>query len=137
MIDRPVADVWNVIADLARTPEWRTTVTSVEPPETLAVGAEFDAATRVLGRTWSWRLRITAVAVGEHLAYEVVQGMVDILVDLRLEDVDGGCRFTFTGTSHPTNPLARLLDWAGAWQLRREMDGQVSNLKKLVEATEH
>ncbi|MEM7272071.1 MAG: SRPBCC family protein [Actinomycetota bacterium] len=135
VINRPVSDVWAFVTDLSETPRWRTSVTTVEPPETLAVGAEFGATSRVLGRNWSWRLRITTVTDNQELGYEVVDGMVDIDVHYRLDEVGGGCRFTLSGRSRPSNLPGRLLDRAGAWQLKREMDGQVQELKRILEVS--
>ena len=134
VIDRPVADVWAFVSDLASTPKWRTSVTDVEPGVELAVGNEFGATTKVLGRQWRWRLRLTAVEHEARLAYEVSEGVTDIRVEYRLEPTDaGGCRFTLAGESRPTNLLTRVLDRPAAWQLRREIAKQLSKLKDLME----
>lgn len=111
-------------------------MTSVTPPAQLTVGSDFDATTRVLGRNWSWHLRITSAVPNERLGYTVVEGIVDIQVDYQLEKSDKGCRFTLTGQSRPTNLVTRLIDRAGAWQLKREIDGQVNNLKHILETAE-
>ena len=90
----------------------------------------------MLGRDWSWRLRLTSVAPGEELGYEVVEGIIDMRVHYRLERSGDGCRFTLTGRSRPSNIVARLLDFAGAWQLRREVDSQLRNLKRILEISD-
>ena len=110
-------------------------MTSVTPPGELTAGSEFDATTRVLGRDWSWRLRITSVSTNDQLGYEVVDGLVDIQVDYELKSSDDGCLFTLTGRSRPKNLLTRLVDRAGAWQLKREMNTHVENLKRILETT--
>ena len=38
VIARLPSDVWDFVADLSMTPTWRTTVTSIDPPEALRVG---------------------------------------------------------------------------------------------------
>lgn len=135
VIQRPVADVWAFVADLAATPRWRTTVTSVAPPAELVVGAEFVATTRVLFRNWSWRVRVTDLAPHRLLAYEVVDGFTDIRTEYRLAALtDESCRFTLAGESRPRDLLTRLLDRPGAWNLRRETASHLPNLKRIMES---
>lgn len=133
-IARPVADVWAFVSDIGATPRWRTTVRSVTPPERLAVGAEFEATTRVFGRTWSWRIRIAALEIERRLGYEVVDGVADLTVEYLLEAVDDGCHFTLVGESRPKNMLTRVLDRPAAWNLRRETADHLPNLKRIMEA---
>lgn len=134
VIDRPVADVWAFVSDLAMTPQWRTTVTSVTPPTELAAGSEFEATTRLLGRGWQWRLRITSVEPERVLSYQTIDGVADIEVEYRLARDDAGCHFALAGRSRPSGPVSRLVDRAGAWKLRREIEGQLQNLKRILEA---
>lgn len=133
-IDRPVADVWRVVGDLSLIPQWRSTVKTVDPPASLEVGALFHATTRVMGKTWTWTLRITSLEPDRRLGYDVEEGVVDIAVTYDLEPIEGGCRFTMTGESRPGGFFSRAFDRLGYLSLRRELDGQVLALKALVEA---
>lgn len=46
----PPATVWRFTTDLERTPQWRTTITSIQPPCELRVGERCSGTTRLLGR---------------------------------------------------------------------------------------
>ena len=135
VIDRPVPAVWAVATDLARTPEWRTTVTSVEPPPELASGERFRATTRLLGRRWTWALELTAVDHERRFAYRVVEGFTDLEVAYLLEPKGDGCRFTMTGTSSSRGVVARAVEPLAARALRRQLDQQLANLRRLVESS--
>ena len=69
------ATVWEYTTDLSRTPEWRTTITSIEPPAASASGERFTGTTRLLGRSGGWGLEVTAVEPQRRFAYKVVDGV--------------------------------------------------------------
>jgi len=133
-LDQPVADVWALVTDLARWPEWRTTITSIEPPTALTVGAPFSGTTHLLGRTWRWGLELTVVEPGERLAYDVVRGVAKPTVEYRLEPLDGGCRFTMSGSIDRMGLLGRILAPVALPSLRREAAIAVANLERLLES---
>jgi uncharacterized membrane protein len=133
-IDRPVGDVWAYVSNVARWPEWRTTITSIDPPSELTVGARFTGTTRLIGRTWRWGLELTMVEPGQRLAYDVVSGVVRPTVEYRLEPADGGCRFTMSGSVERMGVVGRILQPMAEPTLRRESTEHIANLKRLLEA---
>ena len=42
----------------------------------------------------------------------------------------------WAGRSRPSNLVTRLIDRAAAWQLKREIDGNVVNLKRILETSD-
>jgi hypothetical protein len=134
IIRRAPSDVWEFVADLATTPTWRTTVSSIEPPDRLEVGERFSGTTRLLGRTWQWVLEVSHVDVGTALGYVVVEGIVKPHVGYRLEPVDDGTRFTMTGGIDQFGFAGRLLKPFALPALRRETAAHLSNLKDLLES---
>ena len=134
VIARPPEEVWSYVADLARTPEWRTTVQTVEPPEELEVGAEFGATTRVLGRQWRWTLVLDAVEPPTTLSYSVAQGFTDLTVTYRLAPVEGGCRFSLVAESAADRAIERLLEPIAGRVLRRQTSRHLENLKAALDA---
>jgi hypothetical protein len=132
-IDRPVGEVWAFVTDLARSPEWRTTIRSIDPPASLTVGARFSGTTHLIGRTWRWQLVLTAVEPEARLAYDVVRGVVKPTVEYLLEPIDGGCRFTLAGSIDRMGLFGRILEPIARPALRRESADHVANLKRLVE----
>lgn len=124
--------VWAFTTDLARTPEWRTTITSIEPPAELRVGEHFSGTTRLLGRSWQWKLRIVAVEPGQRFVYEVVRGVAKPSVEYRIEPLHVGCRFTMSGWIDDKNLAARILIPVALPALRREAVRHLANLERLL-----
>jgi hypothetical protein len=122
------------VSDLAKTPTWRTTVTSIEPPDLLRVGVQFPATTRLLGRTRRWMLEITEFEEGRHLGYVVAQGVVKPHVSYRVEPELDGTRFTMTGGIDRLGPGRRLLTSVAHPALRRETAAHLQNLERILES---
>lgn len=132
-IDRPPDVVWAFVSDLRRWPEWRTTIRSIEPPDELAAGAAFAGTTRLLGRTWTWGLELTAIDPPRHLAYRVTEGVATPTVEYLVEPSGAGTRFTMSGYIDDMGVVARLLKPVALRSLRRETRAHLGNLKALVE----
>lgn len=123
---------WAYTTDLARTPEWRTTITSIEPPTNLSVGEEFSGTTKLLGRTWTWGLRIVAVVHERQFAYKVVEGVATPTVEYRIEPTPTGCRFTMSGWIDEMNTIARVLKPFALRALNRETVRHLDNLRRVL-----
>jgi len=134
LIRRSPLDVWDYVSDLSKTPTWRTTVTSIAPPEDLQVGAQFEGTTRLLGRTWRWVLEVTEVDVGRKLGYVVVDGVVKLAVSYGIEPSPDGTEFTLTGGVVRYGLAGRLLKPLALPALRRETAVHLENLKRLLES---
>ena len=132
-IELPPDAVWDYVTDLRRTPEWRTTIRSIEPPEQLAVGAPFTGTTRLLGRTWHWQLEIVALDPPRHFSYVVTEGVATPTVDYVVEPLQAGTRFTMSGRIDDMGVVARLLTPFALRALRRETRLHLDNLKARLE----
>lgn len=135
VIDRSPLDVWNHVADLRTTPQWRTTVTSVDPPEVMAAGAPFEATTQVLGRRWQWRLTLTEFDPPTSLTMAVSEGFTSLRTTYRVAPVDGGCRFTLAASSDADRLVERLVEPIAARVLRRHAIRHLAALKRTLEAS--
>lgn len=133
VVARAPSDVWSYVADLAATPQWRTSVQSVDPPDVLEAGSPFGATTRVLGRTWRWDLVLDEFDPPTTLTYSVVEGFTDLTVTYRLSPVDGGCRFTLVASSKADRWVERLLEPLASRVLRRQTSRHLANLKAVLE----
>lgn len=128
--------VWALTTDLRRTPEWRTTITSIQPPAALRVGERFSGTTRLLGRTWQWELQIAAVEPGRRFVYDVVKGVANPSVEYRIDPMPSGCRFTMSGWISDKHFAARLLVPLALPLLRRETAHHLDNLRRILDADE-
>jgi uncharacterized protein YndB with AHSA1/START domain len=125
--------VWAFTTDLERTPEWRTTITSIQPPGDLRVGERFSGTTRLLGRSWRWELRVTVVEPGRRFVYEVVRGVAKPSVEYHIEPLASGCRFTMSGWIENKNLAARVLMPFALRALNRETVRHLNNLRRVLE----
>lgn len=133
-VDRPAEMVWEVASDLSRTPEWRTTIRTIDPPATMAVGSPFSGTTRLLGKSWHWKLQITAFDPPRHFAYQVTEGVATPTVEYLVEPLgDDRARFTMSGHIDQMNLVARMLKPFALRALRRETRVHLQHLKRLVE----
>ena len=134
-IDAPGRQVWAVASDLGRTPEWRTTIRTIEPPDEMVIDAPFSGTTRLLGKTWHWKLRVTALDPPRHFAYVVTEGVATPTVEYLVEPLgDDRTRFTMSGHIDQMNLVARALKPFALRALRRETRVHLENLKRLVES---
>jgi uncharacterized membrane protein len=75
-IDRPVGDVYAVVADLDRWPEWRTDVVGGEllSDGPMRVGSRARGTAKVLGRPFSIDVEVTVLEPGKALGYRPIKG---------------------------------------------------------------
>lgn len=132
-IDRTPTEVWDFVTDLERTPQWRTTIRTIEPPARMYVGAPFVGTTRLLGRTWHWQLEITVLEPHRHFAYHVTRGVASPTVEYFIEPAGAGARFTMSGHIDQMNILARILKPLALRALRRETAIHLENLRSILE----
>ena len=131
MISVPVEAVYGYVSDPANDVNWRTGVTesglSTDPP--LALGSEgYVKAGRQVAR---WK--VTAIAPGVSVDWELTDGPYGGSGGYRFEDVGGNTRFTLVADVEPRGFL-RLLGPLFARMGRRQNQADVLRLKDLLEA---
>lgn len=140
-IRRPVAEVWAILSDVRRLPEFSKSTSEVrDAPERLtAKGQTFRQVVHQLGRDFESEWQVLDIAPGERL---VIEGSVGFGVRYQLTEeiaaVDPTTtRFTLTVDYHlPFGPLGRAASKLGVERLaEREAGEVVDNLKVLVEAS--
>lgn len=92
-IPAPVAEVWEVIADPFRRPEWMVGVTAVHGQPANPAPCLADQKFTVEGRVWFWRYRareeVTAVWPGTMVAFHGETGPASYLLTLTLSEQAG------------------------------------------------
>ena len=122
VLRHPPMIVWAFLTDEANDVNWRAPwVVSVRlvAGESLAVGARYETVYRFFGRPLVVVVEITELDPPGRMAWRQVDdpSVAFNAGSYDLEPVDGGTRFTVTGTFE-TRGLARLLDAPFAWYLR-------------------
>ena len=134
VIDRPPADVFAYLTDLAHLPEWQGSVQEIVPDEDgpLEEGACFTEVRRVAGKRIESRLEVGALAPGRELTLRVVSGPVPGTVRHLLEPAGDGTRLRVVGelAGGGLRGLAGpLLERAA----RREAEADLGRLKQVLE----
>lgn len=95
-IGAPPADVWRIVADVTRIPEWSPVCHRcewIEDAEAGAVGAHFRGHNRLNGARWSRDCVVTAAEPGEVFAFSTLfKGQESTRWRYRFEPTDSGTR---------------------------------------------
>lgn len=132
LINRSKDDVYRFVSDPTNDVQWRTGVTesglSGEPP--LRLGSEGYA--RAGKQTSNWR--VTSIAPGSSVDWELTDGPFAGTGGYRLEAVDEATRFTLVADVTPKGVL-RLIGPLFGRMGRRQNQEDVQDLKALLEAS--
>jgi len=134
-IARPADEVFDVLADMARNPEWQQGMQSCEwtstPP--VAVGSTYDQVARFLGKEIRSSFEVVEFEPGRRIGIETTSGPMPIHVTRSVEPIgDTQCRVSATvrgdssGVFRIAEPLMRPLV---ARSVRQDYD----RLKELLE----
>jgi uncharacterized protein YndB with AHSA1/START domain len=129
-IHAPTEYVYGYVSDPANDANWRTGVTEsgliTDPP--LGLGSEgYVKAGKQVAR---WK--VTAIAPGDSVDWELTEGPFAGSGGYRIEDINGNTRFTLVANVQPRGVL-RLLGPLFARIGRRQNQGDVQALKDLLE----
>jgi uncharacterized protein YndB with AHSA1/START domain len=131
-IERPADEVFAWLIDLARLPEWQTTVIESHAEGPLGEGARIRERRSLLGHEAETELEVEAFEPGRRLALSTLRGPVDLSVDHLLEEVDGRTTLHVTAEARPGG-LLRLAGPAVAARARHELRRDFGRLKQLLE----
>jgi uncharacterized membrane protein len=130
-IAAPPDQVWTVLADIERWPEWTASVTSVERLDDgpVAVGSLARVKQpRLRAAVW----RVTSVEPGRSFDWAAKSPGITTAAGHRLEPTDDGTRVALT--IEMSGPLAGILGRVYARLTRRYMHVEAEGLKRRVEA---
>lgn len=117
-IERPVAEVFEFVADMTNAPTWQSGLHLVQriPPGPVRVGSEHVFERRFAGRMLTSRNRITELRPPTRMAFEIPEGWLSGRAAYEVTPTTGGsrvsCRMEFraSGLGHLLEPLlARVL----------------------------
>ncbi len=97
LIARPASEVWDFLADPANWPSWESSMLEMEQVTDgpLRLGTRWRGATRVLGKRIDWVAEFTEFDPPKATVSKSVESTIDFTTTMRLEEVDGGTRFTY------------------------------------------
>ena len=129
-IPAPVEDVFALLADVTRTPEWRSHLDEV-------AWLERDRTFRVVTSFGPWRrleltAEVTAFERDRRFAYRVTDGPLRARNVYRVAPADGGTSFCMSGAAGMPGVVMRVAGPLVAWAYRRTARREVDRLKDLL-----
>jgi uncharacterized protein YndB with AHSA1/START domain len=135
-IARPPQDVFSVLSDLDRLPEWQPLVIEAEQLDDgpLRQGTRVREVRKVRGKRLEQIVEIATFEPPRRFGVKVVEGPLPLDGDLTLSQTDdGGTRLQMHAHGHAQGAM-RLLEPVLRLGIKREFRKQYGRLKELVEA---
>jgi uncharacterized protein YndB with AHSA1/START domain len=132
-IDRPPEEVFELLSDIERLPEWQSSALEAHTEGPLAEGSRISEKRRLLGREVATELEVLAYVPPRRLTLRSLGGPVKFNIDHELVHQDGSTRLTFVAEAEP----AGFLKLAGPMLARtaeQEFRQDFDRLKELLEA---
>ena len=137
-IDRPAADVWAVLEDVRRLPEFSPSTIEVEaPPRLERAGQRFRQVVTLAGRRFESEWSVVGIVAGRCLAIEgsLVPGTHYRIQEELAPTGPSSCRMTLRmHYKLPFGPLGRLAGKLGVEaKATEEAEGLLAGLKRVAE----
>jgi uncharacterized protein YndB with AHSA1/START domain len=132
-IARPPEDVFELLSDIDRLPEWQTSAVEAHTDGPLAAGSRVTEKRRLLGRELDTELEIVAYEPPRRLTLRSLGGPVNFTVDHVLAAEAGGTQLRFVAEAQPRGAL-RLAEPVLARTAEQQFRQDFDRLKGLLES---
>lgn len=97
VISRPVSEVWDFLTEARNWPSWETSILECEQitDGEIGVGTRWRGVNRLLGKRVDWVTEFTEYEPQKLISGKSVDGKVGFTNTSKLEETDGGTRFTY------------------------------------------
>jgi len=134
-IDRPAPEVFAVVSDFSRNPEWQNGVVSAswtsEPP--IRMGSTYDQVARFLGKDVVTKFVVTDYQPDRSISIKSVESSFPINVTRRVEPLsDHRCRVIANIEGDPSG-FYRIFGPLLQWMAQRQVRGDYKRLKDMLE----
>lgn len=131
-IARPADEVFALLTDVARVPEWQASAVESRADGPLAEGVRIHERRHFLGHDAETELEVSVFEPGRRLALRALEGPIRLSIDHVLEERDGRTSLRVTAEARP-HGLLRLAGPAVAAKARQELRRDFDSLKALLE----
>jgi carbon monoxide dehydrogenase subunit G len=132
-IARTPQDVFELLSDIDRLPEWQASAVEAHTEGPLAEGSRVTEKRRLLGREVDTELEVVAYQPPRKLTLLSLGGPVKFTVDHELVAHDGGTQLRFVAEAQPGG-LLRLTEPVLARTAEQEFRRDFDRLKELLES---
>ena len=135
MIDRPVEEVFAYIKDIKNWLQWHTGMLEAEQSSEgpVGVGTTYRGVSQSMGQRMEWTSEVTAYEPDKKMAQRLHSGPMLFDQIFAVEPVEGGTKFTLGGEGE-TGGFFKLAEPILKRRMQKEMEGNLSNLKGILEA---
>jgi uncharacterized protein YndB with AHSA1/START domain len=131
-IDRAPEDVFALLTDVPRLPEWQSSAASAEAEGSVGVGMRIRERRRFMGREFAVVHEVTAYDPPHRFDIRSVEGPLPLSVRHTLEASGGGTHLEVVGEAIPKGML-RFAASAAAKAAEQEFRRDFERLKELLE----
>jgi carbon monoxide dehydrogenase subunit G len=132
-VARPPEDVFELLSDIERLPEWQASAVEAHTQGPLAEGSRITEKRRVLGREVDTELEVVAFEPPRRLTLHSLGGPVKFTVDHELVPHGGGTQLRFLAEARPGG-LLKLTEPVLARTAEQEFHRDFDRLKALLES---
>jgi uncharacterized protein YndB with AHSA1/START domain len=132
-IERSPEDVFELLSDIDRLPEWQASAVEAHTEGPLAEGSRVTEKRRLLGREVDSELEVVAYDPPRRLTLRSIGGPVNFTVDHELLEDGGGTQLTFVSEAEP-GAFLRLAEPVLARKAEQQSRQDFDRLKELLEA---
>jgi ligand-binding SRPBCC domain-containing protein len=136
VIERPIEEVFDYLADARHLPEWQTSVVSAKPEAEgpLADGSRFRETRSMMGRRMESTLEVVAYARPTRFCVRTVTGPMPYEVRHELEARGGATHILFQLEGEPQGVM-RLAGGMAVRAARRQAQADFARLKAVLEGS--
>jgi uncharacterized protein YndB with AHSA1/START domain len=131
-IARPAHDVFALLTDVSRVPEWQRSAVESHADGPLAEGVRIHERRHFLGHDEETELEVTVFEPGRRLSLKTLKGPVRLSIDHVLEERDGRTKLHVKAEGKP-HGLLRLAGPAVTAKARQELRRDFDRLKAILE----
>jgi carbon monoxide dehydrogenase subunit G len=132
-IARTREDVFELLSDIERLPEWQTSAIEAHSDGPIGEGSRVTEKRRLLGRELDTKLEVVAFEPPKRLTLRSLGGPVDFTVDHELAAQSGGTQLRFVAEARPGG-LLRLTEPVLARTAEQQFRQDFDRLKELLES---
>lgn len=132
-IARAPEDVFELLSDIERLPEWQASAVEAHADEPLGEGSRVTEKRRLLGREVDTELEVVACEPPQRLTLRSLGGPVEFTVDHELTAHGGGTQLKVIAAAEPGG-LLRLTEPVLARKAEQEFRRDFDRLKELLES---
>ena len=133
LIDRPPAEVFAYLTDVAKLPEWQSSASEASVEGEMRLGAHVREVRTLLGRRGESTLEVTEYEPPRKFSLRVVSGPLPYEVQHTLLDENGGTRLDWVAEAD-TSKFPRIAVRMVAGAVEAQFKADLERLKSVLEA---